>query len=79
MSTKSTIHFTENYHLYQEVFDNEHVYLDIENFDGLSLKINKLENKNDVSRILSLKIDEKVFKSIIEKYSEFLKTQNESK
>ena len=65
MSTKSTIHFTENYHLYQEVFDNEHVYLDIENFDGLSLKINKLENKNDVSRILSLKIDEKVFKSII--------------
>lgn len=79
MSTKSTIHFTENYHLYQEVFDNEHVYLDIENFDGLSLKINKLENKNDVSRILSLKIDEKVFKSIIEKYSDFLKTQNESK
>lgn len=79
MSTKSTIHFTENYHLYQEVFDNEHVYLDIENFDGLSLKINKLENKNDVSRILSLKIDEKVFKSIIEKYSGFLKTQNESK
>jgi len=79
MSTKSTIHFTENYHLYQEVFDNEHVYLDIENFDGLSLKINKLKNKNDVSRILSLKIDEKVFKSIIEKYSEFLKTQNESK
>lgn len=79
MSTKSTIHFTENYHLYQEVFDNEHVYLDIENFDGLSLKINKLENKNDVSRILSLKIDEKVFKSIIKKYSDFLKTQNESK
>lgn len=77
MSTKSTIHFTEDYHLYQEIFDSKNVYLDIENFEGLSLKINKIQNKNDVSRILSLKINESIFKEIIAKYNEFLNKQNE--
>ena len=73
MSTKSTIHFTENYHLYQEVFDDKHVYLDIENFEDLTLKVYKKNSKGDVARRLSIKIDENVFKEIIEKYAEFLK------
>src|SRR5690349_2828875 len=41
MSTKSTLWYDGEYHLYQEGFDHEHVYLDIQSshFAELTLKL----------------------------------------
>jgi len=33
MSTKSSLSYGENYHLYQEIFDSLHVYLQIDNVE----------------------------------------------
>ena len=69
MSTKSTIYFTNNFHLYKEVFDEENVYLTIENFEDLSINIYSTKKNGDLPRSVTIKLDQNVFKEIIKQYS----------
>ena len=64
MSTKSTISFNKNYHLYEDVFDKDKVYLDLNCGTGLP-SITVEYGKAQAS--LAINID--VWRSIVEAWT----------
>lgn len=71
MSTKSTIHFNKNYHLYQEVFDDKNIYLTLDNFEDLKLNVTKATATGNILGNITIKIEKDQLLEIAEKYCAF--------
>jgi hypothetical protein len=65
MSTKCTISYDTDYHLYQEVFDSDNVYLKLDG-DGWKALVDAGFNSNQVS----LRLDVKLWRKIVQGWLE---------
>ena len=80
MSTKCTLKYGDDYHFYEECFDMEHVYLEIDGADfsackdGVMVEIpRRIWNEIVKVGILNVMTPEEVRKSMIETMEEFEK------
>ncbi len=59
MSTKSSLCYDENYHIYKEIFDNKNIYLELSNLNSIDLNI---ENNKS---LITISLDIEIFKKLL--------------
>ncbi len=65
MSTKATIFHNKKLHFYEEVFDDENVYLELYDLEEASIKIFSNNLSNEQKNKITFKILKNDFKEII--------------
>jgi hypothetical protein len=67
MSTKSTIFHNNKLHFYEDVFDEENIFLELYDVEEASIIIFKKYKSNEQKNKITFKILKKDFKDIISK------------
>tara|TARA_Y100000589_G_C27157739_1_gene631508 strand:- start:171 stop:395 length:225 start_codon:yes stop_codon:yes gene_type:complete len=67
MSTKATIFHNNKLHFYEEVFDNENIYLELYDLEEASIQIFPKYSTKEQKNKITFKILKKDFKDIINK------------
>ena len=67
MSTKATIINNKSYHLYEEAFDNDNVYLDLEDLSGCCFEI--WEEGDQMKTHATITIPIKAWRNIVKAWS----------
>ena len=78
MSTKATIINDKTYHLYEEAFDNENVYLDLSDLSGCCFEIWTNEG-DEVKSHATISIPIKAWRNIVKAWSKSSWSGDESR
>lgn len=77
MSTKVTIINDKLYHLYEEPFDNENVYLDLEDLSGCCVEIISVDGRTKSTATIAIPI--KAWRNIVKAWDKSSWSKNEAR